>query len=71
MLLLVEVTMSTSAGRPDTVVTVRHGKLTQCCVCSSVKEHYLLPPCETVPVIVYDEEPSSIIAYTLRYSAAV
>ncbi|KAK6165394.1 hypothetical protein SNE40_022328 [Patella caerulea] len=31
-------------------------------------EHYLLPPCERVPVVVYDSEPSSIIAYALSSS---
>ncbi|XP_048238602.1 1-phosphatidylinositol 3-phosphate 5-kinase-like isoform X1 [Haliotis rufescens] len=28
-------------------------------------EHYLLPPCEKIPVVVYDYEPSSVIAYAL------
>ncbi|XP_076460083.1 1-phosphatidylinositol 3-phosphate 5-kinase-like isoform X2 [Babylonia areolata] len=28
-------------------------------------EHHLLQPCERVPVVVYDQEPSSIIAYAL------
>ncbi|KAL3891964.1 hypothetical protein ACJMK2_004204 [Sinanodonta woodiana] len=28
-------------------------------------EHHLLPPCYKIPIIVYDHEPSSIIAYTL------
>ncbi|KAL8580115.1 hypothetical protein ACOMHN_061229 [Nucella lapillus] len=28
-------------------------------------EHHLLAPCERVPVVVYDQEPSSIIAYAL------
>lgn len=34
---------------------------------SSENEHYLLWPTLNVPVVVYDEEPSSIIAYTLGY----
>ena len=34
---------------------------------STVQEHFLLPPCDNVPVVVYDEEPSSLIAYSLRY----
>ena len=34
---------------------------------SDADEHHLLPKCEKVPIIVYDQEPSSIIAYTLRY----
>ena len=29
-------------------------------------EHHTLPLCERVPVIVNDNEPSSIIAYALR-----
>ena len=28
-------------------------------------EHYLLPACQKVPVVVYDQEPSSVIAYAL------
>ncbi|KAK7498566.1 hypothetical protein BaRGS_00010226 [Batillaria attramentaria] len=32
---------------------------------NKAEEHYLLAPCERVPVIVYDQEPSSIIAYGL------
>eukprot|EP00058_Branchiostoma_floridae_P013130 XP_002598618.1 hypothetical protein BRAFLDRAFT_118352 [Branchiostoma floridae] len=31
----------------------------------SPDKHYLLPVCEKVPVVVYDQEPSSIIAYAL------
>ena len=34
--------------------------------CSDPFEHYVLPPCQGVPVVVYDHEPSSIIAYSLR-----
>ena len=28
-------------------------------------EHHLLPACQKVPVVVYDQEPSSVIAYAL------
>ncbi|XP_064646018.1 1-phosphatidylinositol 3-phosphate 5-kinase-like isoform X3 [Lineus longissimus] len=28
-------------------------------------EHHLLPACRKVPIVIYDEEPSSIIAYSL------
>ncbi|XP_063957816.1 1-phosphatidylinositol 3-phosphate 5-kinase-like isoform X2 [Lytechinus pictus] len=28
-------------------------------------EHHTLPPCSVIPIIVYDKEPSSIIAYAL------
>ncbi|CAH1248992.1 PIKFYVE [Branchiostoma lanceolatum] len=31
----------------------------------SPDKHYLLPVCEKLPVVVYDQEPSSIIAYAL------
>lgn len=31
-------------------------------------EHHLLPPCDRVPVVVFDQEPSSIIAYALSCS---
>lgn len=30
-----------------------------------MSEHHLLPRCDKVPIVVYDDEPSSIIAYTL------
>ncbi|XP_041374474.1 1-phosphatidylinositol 3-phosphate 5-kinase-like isoform X2 [Gigantopelta aegis] len=31
-------------------------------------EHYLLPPSDRVPVVIYDYEPSSVIAYALSSS---
>jgi len=34
---------------------------------SELSDHYLLPVSDRVPVIVYDHDPSSIIAYSLRY----
>ena len=34
---------------------------------SDASEHHVCtPPCEGVPIVVYDHEPSSIIAYSLR-----
>ena len=36
---------------------------------SDADEHHLLPKCEKIPIIVYDQEPSSIIAYTIRYDS--
>ncbi len=36
------------------------------CVSSPADEHHALQPaCEHIPVTVYDQEPSSIIAYAL------
>ena len=33
---------------------------------SSAEEHYVAAPGAKIPITVYDQEPSSIIAYTLR-----
>nr|CFW94242.1 Eka-PIP kinase protein [Euperipatoides kanangrensis] len=32
------------------------------------EEHYLLPPYDKLPIVIYDQEPSSIIAYALSSS---
>ena len=37
------------------------------CHFSMLNEHHLLTPCERLSVVVYDHEPSSIIAYSLRW----
>ena len=34
--------------------------------CSNIDEHHLLPACDKVPIVVLDNEPSTIIAYALR-----
>jgi len=38
---------------------------------SMLNEHHLLTPCERLSVVVYDHEPSSIIAYSLRWVCCI
>ncbi|XP_030829575.1 1-phosphatidylinositol 3-phosphate 5-kinase isoform X3 [Strongylocentrotus purpuratus] len=44
---------------------LQHTESTQIETPFPADEHHTLPPCSVIPIIVYDKEPSSIIAYAL------